>query len=398
MTRRTGMRPLRIAMIGQKGIPARYGGVETHVEAIASRLVERGHDVWVFCRSRLRPESNGQPLPDGYQSGGGDARFHGIRLAFRPSLNTKHTDAASHTLLCAMEASCAHHFDLVHLHGIGPSSCAPVARLFGRPVVSTFHALDWRQVKWGERARRMLHRGEAIGARYSDAVIAVSRLMQAHVQNEHGIDAVYIPNGAAPHGAPADTTWLAEFGLRPGGYILTVGRVIPDRELHTLIDAFNQLPSTLRLVIVGSETPRTAYSDSLERLAGDRVVFTGDVFGDRLQALYGHALFYVLASRVEGLPITVCEAMAHGKALVLSDIPENVEVGGPAARYFRCGDVNALLQSLSELASDSSARGQLGAEARKRCREVYNWDLVTDQIEGVYYRVLTGGDFTSRRL
>jgi glycosyltransferase involved in cell wall biosynthesis len=265
-----------------------------------------------------------------------------------------------------------------------------VARLFGRPVVSTFHALDWRQVKWGDRARRMLHRGEAIGARHSDAIIAVSRLMQAHIQQTHGIEATYIPNGASPRDTPPDAALLAPWDLRPGGYILTVGRVIPDRELHTLIQAFNQLPSTLRLVIVGSETPRSEYSESLERAAGDRVVFTGDVFGERLQALYAHALFYVLASRVEGLPITVCEAMAHGKALVLSDIPENVEVGGAAARYFRCGDVNALLGALSDLVADDSARLQLGQEARRRCAEIYNWDLVADQIEGVYYRVLAG--------
>lgn len=389
MTRRTGMRPLRIAMIGQKGIPARYGGVETHVEAVSTRLVARGHEVWAFCRSRLRPGADGDPLPAGYHANGGAAEFNGVRLAYRPSLHSKHTDAASHAFLCALEASCAHSFDIVHLHGIGPSSCAAVAGLFGRSVVSTFHALDWRQVKWGDRARSMLHRGEAMGARHSDAVIAVSRLMQAHVQSAHGIDAAYIPNGAAPSNTLPDAALLGTWGLRPGGYILTVGRIIPDRELHTLIEAFNQLPTTLQLVIVGSETPRTAYSDLLQRAARERVVFTGDVFGERLQALYGHALFYVLASRVEGLPITVCEAMAHGKALVLSDIPENVEVGGDAARYFRCGDVNALLTALSELASDAGARAALGAVAARRCRDTYNWDLITDQIEGVYYRVLS---------
>jgi glycosyltransferase involved in cell wall biosynthesis len=389
------MRPLRIAMIGQKGIPARYGGVETHVEAIATRLVQRGHDVWVYCRSRMRPGDNGDSVPDGY-SDGAHPEYHGVRLVFRPSLNTKHTDAASHALLCTIEAACAHRFDVIHLHGIGPAACAPLARLFGRPVVSTFHALDWRQVKWGSRARQFLHRGESVGARHSDAIIAVSRLMQAHVQTTHGVDATYIPNGAELPGTAPDAAPLSAWGLRPGGYVLTVGRIIPDRELHTLIEAFNQLPSTLRLVIVGSESPRSAYSDSLEKIAGDRVLFTGDVFGAALQALYGHALFYVLASRVEGLPITVCEAMAHGKALVLSDIAENVEVGGPAALYFRCGDVNALMQTLSELAANQAARTELGVEARRRCAEVYNWDVVTDQTEAVYYRVLEEGNFASR--
>jgi glycosyltransferase involved in cell wall biosynthesis len=388
MTRRTGMRPLRIAMIGQKAIPARYGGVETHVEAIATRLVARGHEVSVFCRSRLRPGRNGAPLPDGYRAA--RSTYDGVRLVYRPSLNSKHTDAASHTLLCALEASLAHDFDLVHLHGIGPSSCAPVARLFGRPVVSTFHALDWRQAKWGRRARVMLHRGESIGAHNSNAVIAVSRLMQAHVRQTHGVEAIYVPNGAPACATPPESALLAPWGLRAGGYILAVGRIIPDRELHTLIAAFERMPSDLRLVIVGSETPRTDYSASLERAAGERVLFTGDVFGEPLQALYAHCLFYVLASRVEGLPITVCEAMAHGKSLVLSDIAENLEVGGEAARYFHCGDVDALLAALSEQVVNAALRERLGQEGKRRAAEIYNWDLVTEQVEGVYYRVVSG--------
>ncbi len=381
MTRRTGMRPLRIAMIGQKALPARYGGVETHVENIATRLAARGHDVWAFCRSRLRPESNGRAADDA-------ERYRGVRLVYRPSIHTKHLDAASHTLLCTAESAVFHDFDIVHLHGIGPAAFSPVAGLFGRRVVSTFHALDWRQVKWGARAKSFLRRGESLGARKSDGVIAVSRLMQAHIVTEYGVEPTYIPNGAALPATLPPMTALARWGLRPGGYVLTVGRIIPDRELHTLIEAFNQLPRTLELVVVGSETPRTSYTDMLRRAAGDRVTFTGDVFGEDLQSLYAHCLIYVLASRVEGLPITVCEAMAHSRPLVLSDIPENVEVGGDAARYFACGDVNALLQTLDDLIDDEAGRAALGAIGRRRCETVYNWDLIADQIEAAYYRLL----------
>ncbi|HEX5131853.1 MAG TPA: glycosyltransferase family 4 protein [Candidatus Krumholzibacteria bacterium] len=379
MTRRTGMRPLRIAMIGQKGLPARYGGVETHVENIAVRLAARGHEVWAFCRSRLRGE------------GPGEDTYRGVHLAYRPSIATKHLDAASHTLLCAFEASALHGFDIIHLHGIGPSAFAPVAGLFGRRVVSTFHALDWRQVKWGARSKGFLRRGEAIGARRSDGLIAVSRLMQAHIQAAHGKNAAYIPNGAALPGAPPGTGALERWGLTAGGYILTVGRIIPDRELHTLIDAFNQSHRPLNLVVVGSETPRTDYSESLRRRAGDRVVFTGDVFGEALEELYAHCMVYCLASRVEGLPITVCEAMAHGRPLVLSDIPENIEVAGDAARYFPCGDVNALLQTLENLVADAQARVTLGETGRGRCEAIYNWDRVADQVESYYYQVASGG-------
>ena len=380
------MRGLRIAMIGQKGIPARYGGVETHVENISIRLAERGHDVRVFCRSRLRVDP--ALAPPGYVAGKRGATYRGVRVVFRPSIPTKHLDAATHALLCALEASFRHDFDIIHLHGIGPAAFAPVAGLFGRRVVSTFHALDWRQVKWGPSAKVLLKRGERTGARRSDSVIAVSRLMQAHIQHAHGVEARYIPNGASRRGSPADPSLVERWGLRPGGYILTVGRIIPDRELHTLIEAFHQLPTTLRLVIVGSESPRSAYSDTLDRLAGERVVFTGDVFGEPLEALYAGARLYVLASRVEGLPITVCEAMAHARPLVLSDIPENAEVGGDAAKYFKCGDVNALVSVLQQLLEDPVASNALGSLARERFETEYNWDRVTDQVEAEYYRIL----------
>jgi glycosyltransferase involved in cell wall biosynthesis len=384
MTRRTGMRALRIAMVGQKGIPARYGGVETHVENIATRLAARGHDVTVFCRARLRD------LDD---TPGANGTYRGVHLLYRGSVNTKHLDAASHTFLSALESSWRHRFDLVHLHGIGPAAFAPVAGLFGRKVVTTFHALDWRQVKWGERAKSFLRRGESIGARRSDGVIAVSRLMQSYIQSAHGVDATYIPNGASLPVALVPATPLAQWGLEPGEYLLTVGRIIADRDVETLLRAFARLRERypqLRLVIVGSETPRSAYSETLERMAGERVIFTGDVFGADLDSLYAHCLVYVLASRVEGLPITVCEAMAQGRPLVLSDIPENVEVGGDAARFFRCGDDVGLASALQALLEDGAARASLGQAARERCQAHYNWERIADQVESFYYRVLTG--------
>ena len=383
MTRRTGMRALRIAMVGQKGIPARYGGVETHVENIATRLAARGHDVTVFCRSRLRDA----------HAPGANGTYRGVHLLYRGSVNTKHLDAASHTFFSALESSCRHRFDLVHLHGIGPAAFAPVAGLFGRKVVTTFHALDWRQVKWGQRAKSFLRQGEAIGARKSDGIIAVSRLMQAHVQAAHGVEATYIPNGASLPVAPVSPAPLAHWGLQPGGYLLTVGRIIPDRDVETLLRAFSRIRDRhpqLRLVVVGSETPRTTYADTLERMAGERVVFTGDVFGADLEALYANCLVYVLASRVEGLPITVCEAMAHGRPLVLSDIPENAEVGGDAARFFRCGDDQALAAALDGILEDAAARASLGIVARERCESHYNWERIADQVESFYYRVLAG--------
>jgi glycosyltransferase involved in cell wall biosynthesis len=380
------MRSLRIAMVGQKGIPARFGGVETHVENVAVRLAARGHHVTVFCRSRLRAHASETAAP------GVNGVYRGVHLRYRGSINTKHLDAASHTFVSALESACLHDFDVVHLHGIGPAAFAPLARMFGRKVVATFHALDWRQVKWGSRAKSILKRGESLGAQQSDGVIAVSRLMQAYIQSAHGVSATYIPNGATLPSTPISAAPLAQWGLVPGEYLLTVGRIIPDRDLDTLLRAFEIVRKdhlTLHLVVVGSETPRTAYSTALERMAGERVVFTGDVFGEALDALYAHCMIYVLASRVEGLPITVCEAMAHGRPLVLSDIPENAEVAGDVAKYFKCADYSALAAELEMLVKDPGGRATLGLAARARCEAHYNWELIADQVESVYYRVLS---------
>lgn len=386
MTRRTGMRPLRIAMIGQKGIPARFGGVETHVDNVSTRLAARGHDVWVFGRSRFRPGRDGAPPASACESGPDGWRYRGVRLAFRPSVNTKHLDAASHALLCTLEAGAFHGFDIVHFHGIGPAAFAPIAKFLGRRVVSTFHALDWRQVKWGKRAKRVLRRGESRGARYSDGLVAVSRLMQEHIRATHGVEATYIPNGASP-ASEFDPESIRRWGLVPGGYVLAVGRIIPDREYDTLIEAFCRIDTDLRLVIVGAESPRTAHSDRLEQLADERVVFTGEVFGDDLDALYAGCRLFVLASRVEGLPITACEAMAHARPLLLSDIAENLEVGGDAAVFFKCSDSKQLELAIGEMIGDESLLAKLGARGRARVESVYNWDRITDEIESLYYRL-----------
>jgi glycosyltransferase involved in cell wall biosynthesis len=383
------MRALRIAMIGQKGIPARYGGVETHVENVGARLADRGHAVFAFCRSRFRPAGSDVELAGGYGERDGQLSYRGVRLLFRPSINTKHLDAATHTGLAALEAGLRHRFDIVHFHGIGPSAFAPIPRALGRRVVSTFHALDWRQVKWGSRATAMLKRGEARGARRSHGVIAVSQIMQEYVRATYGVDAEYIPNGATV-GPGRGIGSIGRWGLEGGDYVLTVGRIIRDRELHTLISAFQGagIDGGARLVIVGAENPPTDYSDQLRDLAGDRVVFTGEVFGESLEDLYANCRFYVLASRVEGLPITVCEAMAHSRPLVLSDIAENLEVGGDAARYFKCGDEGELRDALKQIWTSEQLRFDLSARARRRAEETYNWDRVTDRIESFYYRVL----------
>jgi glycosyltransferase involved in cell wall biosynthesis len=374
-------------MIGQKGIPARYGGVETHVEQISTRLAARGHDVSVFCRSRFRPGPEVVEVNTAFRETEQGLTFKDVRLVFRPSINTKHFDAASHTFFCAAESALRRSFDIVHFHGIGPSAFAPIPRLSGQTVISTVHALDWRQAKWGKLAKQRLLKGEEMGVRRSNGVIAVSRILVDYVRDRYGVEARYIPNGAAVvNRRPPER--IRRWGLEEDNYILTVGRIIPERGLHHLIEAFKGIDTPHKLVITGSEAPVTGYSDRLRAMADDRVVFTGDQYRETLLELYSNCSLYVLASEVEGLPITVCEAMGFGRCVLLSDIPENLEAGGDVAFYFSTNNVNELRDQLDALLRDGAVREERGAAGVQRIEEEYNWERLGGEVETFYLDVL----------
>jgi len=404
------VKKLRIAFVGQKGLPARFGGVETHVEQVAIRLAAAGHDVWAYGRGwhekiaveEIRRETGDRGGTESGPAGGGTGtvssagdhtgteggiRYRGVRLIFKSSIATKHLDAATNTLICTLDASFRHHFDIVHFQGVGPCAFAPIPRLIGKNVISTIHALDWRQVKWGALASRLIKTGEEIGVSSSNGVIAVSRRLVDYLRQEYGVASTYIPNGAtiAPLKAPDK---IRAFGLEGGDYILTVGRIIPDRRIEDIIAAFRKIAPSLKLVVVGSESPRTDYSEKLEAMANESVIFTGDQFGDMLEELYSNCRFYVHASAVEGLPITVIEAMAHRCCVLLSDIPENQEAGGDAACYFECGNVDDLSDRLRPLIEDDDLCNRLGEKSLRRVEQEYDWDKITKRIETFYYEHL----------
>jgi glycosyltransferase involved in cell wall biosynthesis len=382
---------LRIAMIGQKSVPARFGGIETHVDQLSMRLAAMGHDVSVYCRTRFRPDPADLAEMTGYRHSPRGPVYKNVNLLYRPSINTKHLDAATHAFLCASETVIWRSYDVIHFHGIGPSAFAPLARLSGAAVFTTVHALDWRQAKWGGTAKRIMRSGESAGVRGSHGVIAVSNIMVDYIKQQYGVTARCIPNGASIVQPRAPESILA-YGLEGGDYILTVGRIIRDRGLHHLLEAYRNIETPTKLVIVGSEYPRTRYTDQLRTMADDRVIFTGDLYGQLLEELYSNCRFYVLASEVEGLPITPCEAMAFGRCVLLSDIPENVEVGGDAAVYFKVRNSNALRESLKDLLENDQEIARRGELGRQRVETHFNWDSIAGDLDAFYHEI-----FKSRR-
>lgn len=362
---------LSIAMIGSKGLPALFGGIERHVEEIGRRLADRGHHVVVYGR---RPFC--------------EAGMHdGMELRVLPSIPTKNLETATNAFSASLAALFSP-FDIVHYHGIGPSLFCGIPRLAGRRSVATVHALDYRQSKWGRGAKRLLRRGEGEAARRADAVIAVSRIMTRHVEERYGRSADYIPNGATLRETPAFDL-AAGLGLEPGRYVLTVGRFIVERGFHTLLEAFSRIETGHRLVVVGDERFAKEYAARIRKAADDRVVFPGYVAGRLLDELYGHCACYVLPSLVEGLPISLIEAMSFSRAVLASDIPENVEVADGIGLFFRRGDAIDLSRRLAGMIEmPVEERRRMGEAGRRRVADRYDWDRIAEQTEAVYRRVV----------
>lgn len=363
-------RRLRIAMIGSRGLPLVYGGIERHVAEIGSRLAARGHEITVFGR---RPFS-----------AGGEHR--GMRIRVLPSIPTKNLETASNTFaaaICALFES----FDIVHYHGVGPSLFSWITAAHGITTIATIHASDYRQSKWGSAARALLRLGERTAVLRAHATIAVSRIMAAELEGRYGRPVMYIPNGADVREAPPFGA-AGALGIERGKYILAVGRFIVERGFHTLIEAFKSVPTEHRLVIAGDARFEESYERRLKGMADPRVVFPGYVSGALLDELYAHCAFYVLPSTVEGLPISLLEAMSFSRPVLVSDIPENLEVSGGIASTFARENAADLSRALAGmLAMDEAERRRLGAAARDRVASRYTWDIVANEVEALYRRL-----------
>ena len=366
----TEARRLKLAMIGSRGVPCVYGGIERHVAEVGARLAARGHEVTVYGR---RPFSEpGEHL--------------GMRVEVLPAIPTKHLESATNVLAATLD-SLRRGYDIVHYHGIGPSLFAGMPAARGIATVCTVHALDYRQSKWGALSRALLRRGERTAVTRSRAAVAVSRLMAADLSARYGRKVRYIPNGATLQDPPPFGE-ARRLGLEAGAYVLTVGRFIPERGFHALLEAWRRVGEGRRLVIAGDAHFEEAYGRSLRRLADDRVVMPGYVSGSLLAALYAHCAFYVLPSTVEGLPISLIEALGFGRPALVSDIPENLEVGGPAVSTFRAGDVSALEAALrTMLAMGEEERLRRGRLGRERVAAEYTWDHVADELEALYLEI-----------
>jgi len=374
---------MKVIMIGQKGIPAIQGGIERHVEELSVRLVQLGHEVIAYTR----PHFTSPKVKE----------YRGIKLVSLTSLKTKHFDAISHTLVATLHAL-RQQPDIIHFHGVGPSLLSFLPKLFRSKakIVATFHCVDRKHTKWGFFARQFLRHGEWSAVAFPDQTIGVSKTIQKYVKHVFGKDIAYIPNGIEPQprSAPRTTTVLKRYGLTTGNYIVSVSRLIPHKGIHYLIEAFRQIQTDKKLVIIGDGFFTDEYVRYLHELAGDdaRILFTGFQQGQDLRDLFTNAALYVLPSEAEGLPIALLEAASYGVGLIASDIPENREVihadALPIGLTFANGDANDLRRVLSQALRQPAAMRQLSVRARNVVNDQYNWDDIARQTVAVYRQLL----------
>jgi glycosyltransferase involved in cell wall biosynthesis len=366
-------RPLRLALIGMRGLPADLpgaGGGERETEAKATRLAERGHQVTVYCRWHYnrRPQSP----------------WRGIRLVSLPSIHTKNLDTLSHTFLATLHVLLRNTADIVTFHGMGNALFAPLVKLGGKRVVVYMDGIDWERPKWGRLARLALRAAAWIAFRWADSVYVDNRSSQRSFQALFGRSPQVITL-AAEIWPPPGTDLLASYGVEPERYILFVGLLRPDKGVHLLVEAYNGLDTDLLLVIVGEDPDRGEYAERLKQRADGRVRFPGYAYGQAARQLFANCLIYVQPSLMEGNSPALMSAMACGRCAVVSDIEQNRETVGQSGLTFRSESAGSLREVLGQLIHSPETIRQLGQTARARIDSIYNWEAVINRLETVYY-------------
>jgi glycosyltransferase involved in cell wall biosynthesis len=369
----SSMPKLRVAFIGGRGVISKYSGIEAYYEEVGERLARLGHDVTVYCRTYFTP-----PL----------AEYRGMRLVRLPTIRSKHLETLIHTFLSTLHVITSR-CDVVHYHALGPALFSFIPRLLGKQTVVTVQGLDWQRKKWGSVASAVLRLGERAAVKLPTATMVVSKTLRRHYRDQYGVETSYVPNGGIVRKrTPARK--IFEWGLKPGNYILFLGRFSPEKGCHLLIEAYERLNTDVALVMAGASSYCDSYSRELRKHASDRIKILDWVSGEPLQELLTNAMLFVLPSDMEGLSLALLDAMGSGLCVLTSDVPENREVVDGAGFTFRRGNSSDLAEQLRFLISNPKARQEAGRAAEQRIREDYQWDKVAFTIANLYQTLPSG--------
>lgn len=371
---------MKIAFMGIRGIPKGYSGFETFVRELAPRLAARGHDVTVYGRSYHQ------------QSGS----YRGVRLVSLPTIRRKHTDTIVHTTLSALHGI-LRGYDIVYICIVGNAPVAILPRLGGAKVVLNVDAADCEREKWGVFARWYLRCTERIACMVSNVIVADAAVIQARYRQLYRTDTVFIPYGANLE-RDEGTDELDRFGLTKNGYVLFVGRLVPENAAELLIEAFNRVKTDRKLVILGDAPYSEAYKARLRAIAGPGVVFTGYVFGKGYHQISSHAYCYVLPSGVDGTRPALLDQLGFGNCVLVRGTPANREVVGDHGIAFNAERPSEdLLEKLEYLLDNEQVVERYRKVAAERIRQAYTWESVADKYDNLFSELLQSRRVTVSR-
>ncbi len=366
---------MRIAVLGTRGFPDVQGGVETHCYHLYPRLVELGCDVTVFTRKQYVQENIKE--------------FKGVKLHALYTVKNKYLETPLHTLIGIFHSRRIKP-DIVHFQAVGSALFIPLARVLGQKVVLTTHGSNYRHKKWGFVGRAVLKLSEYLGVKFANEIIAISATTARELEEKYGRGSTVIPNGIAVETPLQTEKVLKQFGLVRNKYIISVGRLIPDKGFPNLISAF--LEANLdgwKLAIVGQPDHPDKFSRQLKQQVGQHknIVLTGFLSGQPLNEIYAHAGLFVSASYYEGMPLALLEALSFGISCIVSDIPAHQEIKLDRNRYFPPGDIGSLAEKIKSFSEMPLSEGEKQAQVM-RVADRFNWDRVAAETMKIYEKVI----------
>lgn len=362
-------------MLGHKRIPSREGGVEIVVEELSTRMVALGHSV--TCYNRKGKHVSGAIVEK-------TKKYKNVNLKEVFTIDYKGLAAMTSSLFACIRAGLGK-YDIVHIHAEGPSFFSFIPKWCGKKVVVTVHGLDWNRAKWGRFASWYIKSGEKNAVKYADEIIVLSQGVKNYFWETYNRETCYIPNGVNKP-TIREANEIKKFGLEKNEYVLYLGRIVPEKGEHYLIKAFKEVKTDKKLVIAGGISDTAEYGRELKALANgdDRIVFTGFVQGNVLEELYSNAYIYCLPSDLEGMPLSLLEAMSYGNCCVVSNIPECTEVVNDKAVTFKKSNINDLRDKLQLLMNNKEKVGRYKKEASKYICNKYNWNIVVNETLNIY--------------
>ena len=369
---------MAIAMFGQKRL-SREGGIEIVVKELCTRMAKNGYTVTCYNRS-------------GHHVSGAEydkkTEYEGINQKCVPTIEKKGLAAVSSSFFAALYSAFGK-YNVVHIHAEGPAFFSWLPKLLGKRVIVTVHGLDWQREKWKSGfGSKFIKQGEKNAVKYADEIIVLSKGVHDYFRNQYGRETRFIPNGVNRPEIRKAELITDKFGLTKDSYILFLGRLVPEKGIRYLIEAFKNVKTDKKLVIAGGSSDTDSFMKELKELAKDdkRIIFTGFVQGQMLEELYSNAYIYTLPSDLEGMPLSLLEAMSYGNCCLVSDIQECTEVVEDKALIFKKSNVQDLQNKLQEACDRAEKIMELKQQAADYICKKYNWDDVVEETLKLYKR------------